>query len=94
MNKIIKEIGMKPAPKSVNVGLENRVISKRIVAIVKPNSAPIKRMIMEAKGKNMLIDATSGKPTRSAIIMDSRNIVLSSISPRNMSARLDKNNLE
>jgi len=93
MNKIIKEIGVKSASKSVNVGLENRVISKRIVGIVKPNSAPIKRMIMAAKENNMLIDATSGKPTRSAIIMDSRHIILSSISPRNLSARLEKNNL-
>lgn len=93
MAKIIEEMGMKPASKSANVGFENRVISRRIVAIVNPNSAPIKRMITAAKENNMLIDATSGKPTRSAIITDSGYIVLSSISPRNLSARLDRNNL-
>lgn len=93
MAKIIEEMGMKPASKSANVGFENRVISRRIVAIVNPNSAPIKRVITAAKESNMLIDATSGKPTRSAIITDSGYIVLSSISPRNLSARLDRNNL-
>lgn len=93
MAKIIEEMGIKLASKSANVGFENRVISRRIVAIVNPNSAPIKRMITGAKENNMLIDATSGKPTRSAIITDSGYIVLSSISPRNMSARLDRNNL-
>jgi len=93
MAKIIEEMGIKSASKSVNMGFENRVISRRIVAIVNPNSAPIKRMITAAKENNMLIDATSGKPTRSAIITDSGYIVLSSISPRNLSARLDRNNL-
>ena len=93
MNKMIKEIGTKPASKSINVGFENRVIARRIIAIVNPNSAPVKRLIKTAKESNMLVDGTSGKPTRSAIIMDSRHVILSSISPRNLSARLDRDNL-
>lgn len=93
MGKMIKEMGMKPESKSMNIGFENRVISRRIIAIVNPNSAPMKRLIRTAKENNMMVDGTSGKPTRSAIIMDSRHVVLSSISPRNLSARLDKDNL-
>ena len=94
MDKINQVISMKKRTKSLNVGFENRVILRRIIAIVNPNSAPIKRMIMAAKENNMLIDATSGKPTRSVIITDSRHIILSSIAPRNLSARSDRNNFE
>lgn len=93
MAKMIKQIGIKPTSKSMNIGFENRIISDRIIAIINPNSAPIKRLIKAAKGNNTLIDGTSGKPTRSAIIMESNHVILSSISPRNLSARLDKNNL-
>ena len=93
MNKMIKEIGTKPASKSMNIGFENRVIARRIIAIVNPNSAPVKRLIKTAKESDMLVDGTSGKPTRSAIVMDSRHVILSSISPRNLSARLDRDNL-
>lgn len=93
MGEINKEIGTKPKSKLVNIGFENRVISKRVIAIVNPNSAPIKRMIKESKENNLLIDATSGKPTRSVIITDSKHIILSSISPRKLSSRIDRNNL-
>jgi regulator of extracellular matrix RemA (YlzA/DUF370 family) len=78
----------------VNVGSENRVVSSRIVAIINPNSAPMKRLITEAKEEHLLIDATGGKPKRSVIITDSRHVILSSISPRNLSARIEKNILE
>ena len=74
----------------MNVGFENRVITERVIAIVNTNSAPIKRMIKIAKERNLLVDATSGKPTRSAIVMDSRHVILSSISPRKMSGRMEK----
>ena len=76
--------------KSINVGFENRVIAERVIAIVNTNSAPIKRMIKIAKEGNLLVDATSGKPTRSAIVMDSRHVILSSISPRKISGRMEK----
>ena len=80
--------------KIVNIGSENRVVSSRIVAIVNPNSAPVKRLINEAREEHLLIDATGGKTKRSVIITDSRNVILSSISPRNLSARIEKNILD
>lgn len=78
----------------VNVGLENRVVSSRIVAILNPNSAPIKRLINEAREDHLLIDATGGRPKRSVIITDSRHIILSSVAPRNLSARIEKSILD
>jgi len=93
MDKMIKEAGTKPVSKSMNVGFENRIISERIIAIINSNSAPIKRLIKAVEESNKLIDGTSGKPTRSVIITDSNHIILSSISPRRLSARLDKENL-
>lgn len=81
--------------KIVNIGFENRVISNRIVGIFNPNSAPIKRLINDAKEDHLLlIDATGGKPKRSVIITDSRHVIISSISPRNLSARIEKNILD
>jgi len=92
MNHLIEKTIEKREERSVNIGFENRVISSKIIAIVNPNSSPIKRMIKKAKERNFLINATSGKPTRSVIIMENGHVILSSISPRNLSARLEKNN--
>jgi len=91
MNEAIREPGQRKGDKSLNVGLENWIIAGRVVAIVSANSAPIKRMIKQAREGNVLIDATSGKPTRSVIVADSKHVILSSISPRNLSARMEKN---
>lgn len=85
---------IKNGKRIVNIGSENRVVSSRIVAIVNPNSAPVKRMINEAREDHLLIDATGGKPKRSVIITDSRHAILSSIAPRNLSARFEKNILD
>ncbi len=90
MGKMIEGTGIKPTSKSMNIGFENRVRSNRVIAIINPNSAPIKRLIKAAKENNMLVDGTSGKPTRSAIIMDSNHIILSSISPRKLNERMEK----
>lgn len=91
---MIETIHGKKIGKPVNIGSENRVISSRVVAIVNPNSAPVKRMINEAKEDRILIDATGGKPKRSVIITDSGHVILSSITARNLSARIEKNILE
>jgi regulator of extracellular matrix RemA (YlzA/DUF370 family) len=91
MNETIGETGRRKGNKSLNVGLENWIMTGRVVAIVNANSAPIKRMIRQARENNALIDATSGKPTRSVIVADSKHVILSSISPRNLSARMEKN---
>lgn len=85
---------MKKAGSSVSVGYENLVARSRILAVVDPKSAPIKRMIKEAGEKGLLIDATCGKPTRSAIVMDSGNVVLSAVSPGKIGARLDRKGTE
>jgi hypothetical protein len=85
---------MKESPNALSVGYENVIAAKRIVAVVNPNSAPIKRMVKEAKEKGLAIDATCGKPTRSVIVMDSGNIVLSAVSPGKIGVRMDRNRAE
>ena len=79
----------------INIGFGNVVSSEKIVAVVSPDSAPIKRMISEAKEKSILIDATFGRKTKSVIITDSDHIVLSSLTPDTIGGRLkDKNVLK
>ncbi len=74
--------------KLVNVGFGNLVLAHRIVAIVSPDSAPIKRMIQEGKDRSMCIDATYGRRTRAVIIMDSDHVVLSAIQPETIASRI------
>ena len=74
--------------KLVNIGFGNIVSANRIIAIVSPESAPIKRLIQEAREKGMLIDATYGRRTRAVIITDSNHVVLSSIQPETVSNRV------
>ena len=63
----------------INIGFGNMVSSARVIAIVSPESAPIKRIIQEAKDKGTLIDATYGRRTRAVLIMDSDHVVLSAV---------------
>ena len=74
----------------VNIGFGNIVSAERIVAIVSPESAPIKRLIQEAKDNKTAVDATYGRRTRAVLIMDSGHVVLSSIQPETVAGRLDK----
>ena len=74
--------------KLVNIGFGNIVLANRIIAIVSPESAPIKRLIQEAREKGMLIDATYGRRTRAVIITDSDHVILSSIQPETVSNRI------
>lgn len=74
--------------KFINIGFGNMVSVSRIVTIVSPDSAPIKRLITDTRDKNELIDATCGRRTRSVIIMDSGHIVLSAIQPETVANRL------
>ncbi|HHX23614.1 MAG: extracellular matrix/biofilm regulator RemA [Tepidanaerobacteraceae bacterium] len=82
--------------KLVNVGFGNIVSANRIVAIVSPESAPIKRIIQEARDRGMLIDATYGRRTRAVIITDSDHVVLSAVQPETVAHRLgtNKNTIE
>ncbi|MBE6961021.1 MAG: DUF370 domain-containing protein [Ruminococcaceae bacterium] len=72
----------------INIGFGNMVSSERLVAIVSPDSAPIKRMIQESRERGMLIDATYGRKTASIFIMDSDHVVLSALSPEKIAGRL------
>ncbi len=74
--------------KLVNIGFGNIVAANRIVAIVSPESAPIKRIIQEAREKGMLIDATYGRRTRAVIIADSGHVILSAVQPETVANRL------
>ena len=74
--------------KLINVGFGNIVSSDRIIAIVSPESAPIKRMVQEARENGNLIDATYGRRTRSVIITDSDHIILSAIQTETVAGRL------
>ncbi len=74
--------------KLVNIGFGNMVSSQRMLSVVSPDSAPIKRLIQEAKERAMLIDASFGRKTRSVIIMDTDHVVLSAIPPETVAKRL------
>ena len=74
--------------KLINVGFGNIVSANRIIAIVSPESAPIKRFIQEARDRGMLIDATYGRRTRAVIVTDSDHIVLSAVQPETVAHRL------
>lgn len=73
----------------VNIGFGNMVSKDRIISIISPESAPIKRMIQDAKDTKMAIDATYGRRTRSVIIMDSGHIVLSAVQPETIANRAE-----
>ena len=71
----------------LNIGLGSTVVADRVVSIVSPNSAPMKRLKDEAKKNNRLVDATHGRRTRSIIIMDSNHVILSAIQADTISQR-------
>lgn len=74
--------------KLINIGFGNIVAANRIVAIVSPESAPIKRIIQEARDRGILIDATYGRRTRAVVITDSEHVILSAVQPETVAHRL------
>lgn len=72
----------------LNIGFGNMVSANRVMAIISPESAPIKRMVQDARDKGLLIDATYGRKTRAVLVMDSGQIVLSAIQPETIAHRL------
>lgn len=74
--------------KLINIGFGNIVSANRIIAIVSPESAPIKRIINEARDRGMLVDATYGRRTRAVIIADSDHVILSAVQPETVAHRL------
>ena len=75
--------------KLINIGFGNMVSASRLIAIVSPESAPIKRMVQEARDRGTLIDATYGRRTRSVLIMDNDHLVLSALQPDTVASRLE-----
>ena len=75
--------------KLINIGFGNMVSANRLVAIVSPESAPIKRIIADARERGSLIDATYGRRTRAVIITDSDHVILSAVQPETVANRLD-----
>lgn len=73
----------------INIGFGNIVSANRVVAIVSPESAPIKRMIQEARDSGRLIDATYGRRTRAVIVSDSDHIILSAVQPETVAHRVN-----
>lgn len=78
--------------KFINIGFGNIVSAHRVIAIVSPESAPIKRIIQDARDAGKLVDATYGRRTRAVIIMDSEHVILSAVQPETVANRLDKEN--
>ena len=74
--------------KLLNVGFGNMVSAGRIVAVIAPDSAPVKRLVQEARDAGHLIDATAGRRTRAVLIMDTDHVVLSAVQPETIAGRM------
>ena len=75
--------------KLINIGFGNMISANRLVAVVSPDSAPIKRMVQEARERGKLIDASYGRRTRAVLVTDSDHIILSALQPETVAGRLN-----
>ena len=75
--------------KLVNIGFGSLVSAERLLTVISPDSAPVKRLIQEARDRGMLIDASYGRKTKSVLIMDTDHLILSAIPPETVAARLE-----
>lgn len=78
----------------LNIGFGNMVSADRLLAVVSPESAPIKRLMQDARDRGMLIDASFGRRTRSVILMDTDHVVLSALTPEVLSGRVEEKAME
>lgn len=76
----------------INIGFGNMVSAKRIVAVINPDSAPIKRLVQDGRDKGVVIDATQGRRTRAVIVTDSSYLILSSLLPDTITSRISEKN--
>ena len=76
--------------KLISIGFGSTVCAERILAVIAPESAPIKRLIQEARKRGMLIDASFGRKTKSVLLMDTDHVILASVSPEILSARMEE----
>ena len=89
LKKVLGHHPTKEVTLMINIGYGNIVSERRIIAIVTPDSSPIKRIIQEARDRGMLIDATCGRRTRSVIITDSDHIILSAVQTETVAGRTE-----
>lgn len=81
--------------KLINIGFGSMVSASRVLAVVAPDSAPIKRVVQDARDRGMLIDASYGRKTKSVVLMDTDHVILSAMGPETISARwMDKQDPE
>ena len=80
--------------KLINIGFGNMVSAGRVVAVVSPDSAPIKRVVQEARERGMLLDASFGRRTKSVLLMDTDHVILSSVTPETICARMEEKSSE
>ncbi len=73
----------------INIGFGNLVSAERLLTVVSPDSAPVKRLVQEAKERAMLIDASFGRKTKSVLVMDTDHVILSAIPPETIAKRLN-----
>jgi regulator of extracellular matrix RemA (YlzA/DUF370 family) len=78
--------------KLLNIGLGNLVIAGRVIALLNPSSAPMRRLREDAKQQNLLVDATQGRKTRCIVVMDSGHVILSSVQPETIRLRFIQSN--
>ena len=76
--------------KLINIGYGNLVSDRRLLTVVSPDSAPVKRLVQEAKERAMLIDASFGRKTRAVLVMDTDHVILSALTPEMIAKRLDE----
>jgi len=76
--------------KLISIGFGNVVSAARILAVVSPDSAPIRRIMQEAKERSMLVDASFGRRTRAVLLMDTDHVILSSVTPETIAARMEE----
>ena len=80
--------------KLINIGFGSMIAANRVLAMVDPDSAPIKRVVQEARDRGMLVDASYGRKTQAVILMDTDHVILSALSPETLNARLIEKNQE
>ena len=76
--------------KLINIGFGSMIAARRVLAMVEPDSAPIKRVVQEARDRGMLIDASYGRKTQAVILMDTDHVILSALTPEVLSARWEE----
>lgn len=80
--------------KLINIGFGNLISASRLLSVISPDSAPVKRLVQEARDRGMLIDASFGRKTRSVLVMDTDHVILSALEPKVVANRIQTENNE